>query len=64
MTSRRDVKREILIHRYIQALDNADADAVAAVLDAAALDVELDRAIDGVNSAILAEESLVQKQAS
>ncbi len=50
--------REKAIYRYVEALDQGDADTVAAVLDLALNDLELDQAIAEVNLAIQEEEQL------
>lgn len=50
--------REKAIYRYVEALDQGDADTVAAVLDLALNDPELDQAIAEVNLAIQDEEQL------
>src|SRR5579871_3182137 len=44
--------RELALHRYIQAVDNGDLEAVLAVLGAALSDPELDRQIALVNEAL------------
>jgi hypothetical protein len=50
--------REKMIHRYIQALDRGDIDGVAAVLETALDDPELDRVIAEINFALQEEEQL------
>lgn len=50
---------ERVIHRYVKALDTGDMDGVAAVLQAAMDDPELDRLISEVNFAYQDEELLI-----
>lgn len=60
-----DWKREAAVHRYVQAFDDGDLDALAAVLAEAEVDAELDRHIASVNAALHAEAGLqsVEEQA-
>ena len=53
-----DLSREKAIHRYIQALDLGDMEGVAAVLEAALDDPELERIITEINLAYQEEEQL------
>lgn len=53
-----DLSREKAIHRYIQALDQGDMEGVAAVLEAALDDPELERIITEINLAYQEEEQL------
>jgi hypothetical protein len=51
-------RRELALHRYIEAFDQGDLDVMEAVLSEALDDHELERQIAGVNAAIHAEAGL------
>lgn len=51
-------EREKAIFRYVQALERGDMEGVAAVLEAASLDPELERIITEINLAYIEEEQL------
>ena len=53
-----NVARDKVIYRYVQALDEGDLDAVAAILDSALQDAELDAAITEIHLAVQEEEQL------
>lgn len=52
------IRREKLIYRYIQAMDRGDVEEIAAVLEAALDDPELDRIITEIDLAYQEEEQL------
>lgn len=53
-----DRRRDLAVYRYVEAFDDGDLDALAAVLAEAELDAELDRRVVGVNAALHAEAGL------
>lgn len=55
---KKEILREKLIYRYVQALDQGDLDQVADILEQSMNDPELDRAITEINLAIEVEEGL------
>lgn len=59
-TNKSFVTREQAIHRYIQALDRGDMEGVAAVLEAACDNPELERIITEINLAYQEEEQITQ----
>lgn len=53
-----NISRERLIYRYVQAMDQGNAEEIDAVLEAALDDPELDRMIGEIDLALQGEEGL------